>query len=117
MGPNGHQNGHHSQAVYRAYARRARMKIPSLEEYEREAEEKMQRDLRANALGDAIKDAKLPTSSPLPLGCEKAAQLLDEHTAPERRCGRVGWLSGRIKRTPHVLQLGPELRLGFQLLA
>jgi hypothetical protein len=29
--------GHNSKAVHRAYAKRALMKIPSLEEYEREA--------------------------------------------------------------------------------
>ena len=30
--------GHNSKAVHRAYAKRALMKIPSLEDYEREAE-------------------------------------------------------------------------------
>jgi len=32
--------GHNSKAVHRAYAKRALMKIPSLEDYEREAAEK-----------------------------------------------------------------------------
>jgi hypothetical protein len=33
--------GHNSNAVHRAYAKRALMKIPSLEDYEREAAEKI----------------------------------------------------------------------------
>jgi len=34
--------GHNSKAVYRAYAKRALMKIPSLEDYEQRAAEKIE---------------------------------------------------------------------------
>jgi len=33
--------GHNSKAVHRAYAKRALMKLPSLEEYEQQAAEKV----------------------------------------------------------------------------
>jgi hypothetical protein len=34
--------GHNSKAVHRAYAKRALMKLPSLEQYEKEAAEKLE---------------------------------------------------------------------------
>src|ERR1022692_3544335 len=41
--------GHNSKAVHRAYAKRALMKIPSLEEYEERATEKLNRELGKHA--------------------------------------------------------------------
>jgi integrase len=41
--------GHNSKAVHRAYAKRALMKIPSLEEYEERAAEKLNNELEKHA--------------------------------------------------------------------
>ena len=41
--------GHNSKAVHRAYAKRALVKIPSLEDYEKEAAEKVEAATNSNS--------------------------------------------------------------------